>query len=110
MWIPGPDMDLPTEYRRQGMLIGDVGILYRAEGFIFLFNIFLPANHPINKGRVPDDFEPLDSSRLQQGTRKQVIGKNEYLTSPSVRKLSSTNSHSSYVSLSIVGVLTSDMF
>jgi len=92
MWIPGPDMNLSAEYRRGGIRIGDVGILYRAEGFTFLFNIFLPADHPINKGRVPDNFEPLDWSRLERGLKKQVIGREEYITSLSVRKLSSIDS------------------
>ena len=85
-------MNLPTEYRREGVMIGDVGILYRAEGFDFLFNIFLPADHPINKDRVPDGFRPLCCSELEKRRKKQVIGEKEYVTSSSVRKMGSRNS------------------
>ncbi|SRR6266545_1669604 len=52
LWMPGPDMNLPTEYRREGVRIGDVAILYRGDGYNFLFNIFHPGDHPINIGRV----------------------------------------------------------
>jgi len=97
MWIPGPDMNLPTEYRRDGIRIGDVGILCRSEGFSFLFNIFLPADHPINEGKVPSGFEPFEASNLRHELKKQVVfGPKSYLTSASVS--TSSNMHSSYVS------------
>ena len=96
MWIPGPDMNLPTEYRREGTSIGDVGILYCSEGFGFLFNIFLPADHPINRGRVPPGFEPLNLPIRERESRKQVVfGPKSYLTSTSVA--TSSDMDSSYV-------------
>ena len=91
MWIPGPDMNLPKEYKTRGIGIGDVGVLYCAQGFHFLFNIFLPANDPINEGRVPDGFVPLDYSTLRLGMMAQPSQKIEY-TSLSVRKSGSLNS------------------
>jgi len=97
MWMPGPDMNLPVEYRKEGIRIGDVGILYRSEGFGFLFNIFLPAHHPINEGRVPPGFGPLNLSHLEHRPREQVFfGPKSYLTSTSVA--TSSNMDSSYVS------------
>jgi len=97
IWIPGPDMNLPTEYRKEGTRIGDVGILYCSEGFGFLFNIFLPADHPINQGRVPPGFEPLNLSKLEHELKKQVVfGPKSYLTSTSVT--TSSNMDSSFVS------------
>jgi len=97
MWIPGPDINLPTEYRREGIRIGDIGILYRSEGFGFLFNIFLPADHPINEGRVPPGFEPLNLSNLSLELKQQVVlGPKSYLTSTSVA--TSSDMDSSYVS------------
>ena len=73
MWIPGPDLNLPTEYWREGIRIGNVGILYCSEGFGFLFNIFLPVDHPINEGRAPPGFEPLDLSKLRHELKQQVV-------------------------------------
>ncbi|KIM44527.1 hypothetical protein M413DRAFT_51481, partial [Hebeloma cylindrosporum] len=46
--------------KQRGISIGDVGILTRYTEFAFLFNIFLPADHPYNKGKTPDSFYPLD--------------------------------------------------
>jgi len=59
LWIPGPDMSLPIEYRRTGITIGDVGAFSPTGDFDFLFNIFCSADHPVNEGRVPADFSPL---------------------------------------------------
>ena len=59
LWIPGPSKTLPMEYRLRGVSIGDVGIIYRSGEFSFLFNVFLPADHPINCGAVPVSFSPL---------------------------------------------------
>jgi len=93
MWIPGPDMNLPTEYRKEGINIGDVGILYRAEGFSFLFNIFHPADHPINIGRVPVGFEPFDLANLHHEVKKQVVfGPKSYIASGSKGISSKINS------------------
>ncbi|KAJ6512738.1 hypothetical protein C8R45DRAFT_326236 [Mycena sanguinolenta] len=55
---PAPQVNLPAEYQRTGVAIGDVGRITTQGDFDFLFNIYLPANHPINPN-VPDDFVPL---------------------------------------------------
>ncbi len=89
MWIPGPNMMLPKEYRRNGIRIGDVGIIYRCEGFSFLFNIFLPAGHPVNEGRVPDDFEPLGFGQVKKDLEKAIVyGRGHHLASSSLRNVS----------------------
>jgi len=93
MWTPGPNMMLPKEYRRHGIGIGDVGIIYRCEGFSFLFNIFLPADHPVNDGRVPDDFEPLDFGQVRKDLEKKIVyGRKHYLASSSLRNVSGVDS------------------
>jgi hypothetical protein len=59
LYVPGPQINLSTEYQKTGIQIGDVGRV-TAEGiFDFFFNIYLPAAHPINDNDVPEDFYPL---------------------------------------------------
>jgi len=93
LWIPGPGMQLPIEYRRQGISIGDVGIITQSGGFDFLFNIFQPAGHPVNVRGVPGSFCPLDPTQLEIETGR-IYGRNTYLTSSSVR---TAGINSSYV-------------
>ncbi|KAJ3852422.1 hypothetical protein EV368DRAFT_16973, partial [Lentinula lateritia] len=59
LWSPKPHQGLPEEYRRVGVRVGDVGILNELGGFDYLFNACLPADHPVNIGRVPPDFRHL---------------------------------------------------
>ncbi|KAE9404218.1 hypothetical protein BT96DRAFT_916987 [Gymnopus androsaceus JB14] len=59
LWKPKADERLPEEYRRMGVRIGDIGILNDSGGFDYLFNACLPADHPLNAGRVPHDFVQL---------------------------------------------------
>jgi len=93
MWRPGPNMRLPKEYRKNGIGFGDIGIIYRSEGFSFLFNIFLGAGHPINKGRVPDNFEPFDFRKVEGDLEKAIVyGRGHHLASSSLRKISGVDS------------------
>ncbi|KAJ7067230.1 hypothetical protein C8F01DRAFT_663039 [Mycena amicta] len=55
-----PQANLPAEYRRRGISIGDVGRVTPEGGFDFFFNIYLPENHPINDNYIPDGFCPLN--------------------------------------------------
>ena len=59
LWDPKPYDNLCTEYREKGVGIGDVGIITSDGTFDFLFNIMLPADHQINRGRTPGDFEQV---------------------------------------------------
>jgi hypothetical protein len=59
LWIPEPDDYLPDAYRRKGVRIGDLGYVSDSGGFEYLFNILDPADHAINLGRTPNDFEQL---------------------------------------------------
>ncbi|KAJ7909983.1 hypothetical protein B0H13DRAFT_618171 [Mycena leptocephala] len=61
LYGPEPRPSLPAEYRRNGVAIGDVGRLTPEGTFDFFFNIFLPADHPVNNNNVPEDFHPLPS-------------------------------------------------
>jgi hypothetical protein len=59
LYVPGPPQNLPAEYQRNGVAIGDVGRITPEGIFDFFFNIYLPASHPINDNDVPDKFCPL---------------------------------------------------
>jgi len=85
-------MMFPDEYRRNGVSIGDVGILYRTGDFAFLFNIFLPADHEINMGRVPDGFIPLDKSKIEKTIKKSVVyDRGSCVASSSLRQTDSSS-------------------
>ncbi|KAJ6452287.1 hypothetical protein C8R45DRAFT_86143 [Mycena sanguinolenta] len=58
LYVPGPQSNLPREYRTTGVSIGDAGRVTPEGIFDFLFNIFLPRDHPVN-ARAPHDFTPL---------------------------------------------------
>ncbi|KAJ7603317.1 hypothetical protein FB45DRAFT_128286 [Roridomyces roridus] len=58
LYIPGPQVNLPSQYRRTGISIGDVGRVTPEGDFDFFFNIFRPANDPVN-ANVPENFEAL---------------------------------------------------
>ncbi|KIM37501.1 hypothetical protein M413DRAFT_448552 [Hebeloma cylindrosporum] len=53
---------VPEDYKKvRGISIGDVGVLADDGQFIFAFNMFLPSDHPYNKGNTPDNFSPLEA-------------------------------------------------
>ncbi|KAK0489408.1 hypothetical protein IW261DRAFT_413233 [Armillaria novae-zelandiae] len=66
LWIPEPDGRLPEAYRGKGVRVGDVGILRNDGGFDYLFNACKPADNPINKGRIPEGFEPIISADVRE--------------------------------------------
>jgi len=66
LWFPGPTPSLSQAYRQDGVNIGDVGIMKADGPFDFLFNIFMPADHPINSEGVPDLFQPLENSGISE--------------------------------------------
>ncbi|KAJ6525524.1 hypothetical protein DFH09DRAFT_1046350 [Mycena vulgaris] len=68
LYVPGPQRNLPAEYQRKGVSIGDVGRVTPEGVFDFFFNIYLPSDHPINANDVPEDFSPLTPY-----TRKDVV-------------------------------------
>ncbi|KAJ7227452.1 hypothetical protein GGX14DRAFT_419634 [Mycena pura] len=65
LYDPKPRATLPQEYRRTGIAIGDVGRVTPEGGFDFFFNIYLPAEHPINANDVPDAFSPLPAPTIR---------------------------------------------
>jgi hypothetical protein len=53
LWRPTP-AETPSEHRRKGVSIGDVGKISYDGRFIFLFNVFLNSNDPANRLRSLD--------------------------------------------------------
>ncbi|KAF8126413.1 hypothetical protein K438DRAFT_1520690, partial [Mycena galopus ATCC 62051] len=62
LYIPEPPGNLPAQYRRKGVTIGDIGTVTAEGVFDFLFNIYLLADDPINED-IPEDFVALPPYR-----------------------------------------------
>ncbi|THU98693.1 hypothetical protein K435DRAFT_720506, partial [Dendrothele bispora CBS 962.96] len=62
LWTPELNGKTPSEYREDGIKVGDVGFVTQDGGFEFLFNITLPEGHKIHQEwrGVPENFIPLD--------------------------------------------------
>lgn len=65
LWCPRPLSCLPFHHK-QGVSIGDVGILTSSGEFEFFFNICAGSLDAVNQLGVPDGFEPI--SPLPQST------------------------------------------
>ncbi|KAF9239777.1 hypothetical protein BU15DRAFT_46233, partial [Melanogaster broomeanus] len=68
LWAPEPASNLPEDYHRTGLKIGDVGVVTEDGGFDVLFNISLPENHPLHQpSGVPSNFRQviLDRSDIR---------------------------------------------
>ncbi|CAK5275103.1 unnamed protein product [Mycena citricolor] len=85
LYDPSPQRNMPAEYKKKGICIGDVGRISPDGFFDFFFNIFLPAEHPVNDNDVPAGFSPLAPY-----TRKEVsfktIRPGAFVASPSITK------------------------
>jgi hypothetical protein len=88
LWYPQPDESLPYEYRKDGVGIGDVGIITSHGYFDFLFNICRPSDHPINSNGVPQDFCPLEFPKAAEIFT--AILQDTHIASRSIEKLTSS--------------------
>ncbi|KAJ7049888.1 hypothetical protein C8F01DRAFT_724098 [Mycena amicta] len=64
LFVPSPHGNLPEDYRKNGVSIGDVGRITPEGVWDFFFNVYLPADHPINGNRVPASFSPMPMYNL----------------------------------------------
>ncbi|KAJ7759675.1 hypothetical protein B0H16DRAFT_1885008 [Mycena metata] len=83
--VPEPQ-ESPAAFRARGVAIGDVGSLTPEGSFDFFFNIYLPADHPINDNDVPDDFCPLEGYSLKD-LHSQRYGEGKHVSTASVQRL-----------------------
>jgi hypothetical protein len=74
-----------VQYRREGVAIGDVGRIAPEGNFDFFFNIYLPAEHPIN-ANVPEGFVPLSPYDLIDVDHSDFDPGN-YVASPSIQEI-----------------------
>jgi hypothetical protein len=84
LWIPEPNRTLPMPYRRDGVSIGDVGIITTSGAFSFLFNICLPHDDPINPSVLPDGFVPI-SIQPRDIREYSEFKRNTYLASAAIK-------------------------
>ncbi|KDR72730.1 hypothetical protein GALMADRAFT_73761 [Galerina marginata CBS 339.88] len=84
LWIPEPSRTLPPQYRRNGVTIGDLGVISEFGSFDFLFNICHPRDHPIHPPGLPETFTPLPISPSNITQYSEFIGES-YLSSESVK-------------------------
>ncbi|KDR71081.1 hypothetical protein GALMADRAFT_804015 [Galerina marginata CBS 339.88] len=86
LWIPGTNKRLPVKYRRNGLMIGDAGLITDWGFYDSLFNITLPPNDPlaINTDRLPKNFSPLHitPNDIQEYSK---FNRDSYLSSASIK-------------------------
>ncbi|KAJ7873171.1 hypothetical protein B0H13DRAFT_1025037 [Mycena leptocephala] len=87
LYVPGPPGNLPDEYQRSGVSIGDVGTVTPDGEFDFFFNIYLEADHPINANYVPDDFSPLKKCCIARDIIPSSQDPGSHVSTSSVQKL-----------------------
>jgi hypothetical protein len=87
LWLPQPHDNLPNEYRKKGVSIGDVGIVTSDGAFDFLFNICLPHDNPINGNRVPDNFQPLEPPDQVDILQLLAYNPGDHVASGSIKRL-----------------------
>ncbi|KAJ7685797.1 hypothetical protein DFH06DRAFT_50685 [Mycena polygramma] len=85
LYIPDPQ-NLPAEYREHGIQIGDVGSVTPDGEFEFYFNIFRPAEHPLNANRTPEHFSPMEAYGAEDVLRRDH-DPGYYLCTSTVQKL-----------------------
>ncbi|KAE9389237.1 hypothetical protein BT96DRAFT_835160 [Gymnopus androsaceus JB14] len=82
LWRPKDhDPRLPDIYKQDGVHIGDVRILDEFGGFDYLFNACHPADHPINEGRVLENFKLLQIDHTDTKESPQEFEPGSYVES-----------------------------
>ncbi|KAJ7364388.1 hypothetical protein DFH08DRAFT_682466 [Mycena albidolilacea] len=85
VYSPKPQRNLAPEYRKKGVSIGDVGTITPQGTFDYFFNIYLPADDPIN-AHIPDSFVPLPPY-LVMDVIEEDFDPGDYVSSPSIHEI-----------------------
>lgn len=59
LFIPEPSANLPAQFRRRGVSIGDVGIIMPNGSFNYVFSVCAAADDPVNYLGVPQGFQRI---------------------------------------------------
>jgi len=88
LWMPEPSHQLLV-YRRDGLRIGDVGVVIPEDGcFDVFFNICLPQDHPFHRATgVPDNFKPIELSDIDIRTAVNVENPGRIIANSSVKSV-----------------------
>ncbi|KAJ6603033.1 hypothetical protein B0H10DRAFT_1957946 [Mycena sp. CBHHK59/15] len=90
LFTPEPNENLPLEYRRKGVSIGDVGIWSDDGSFEVLFNACTPPDSSINANGVPQDFETFTTNDWDKSTRSHQHPPGTIISSEKGRKVALT--------------------
>ncbi|KAK0453008.1 uncharacterized protein EV420DRAFT_635871 [Desarmillaria tabescens] len=88
LWFPDSDLSLPLRCRDKGICVGDLGYITVRGAFAYLFNVYASADDPINKGRVPPIFEPLEVSG-PSAREQELHPEHHTLTTPGIQQTAS---------------------
>ncbi|KAF7293959.1 Pleiotropic drug resistance ABC transporter protein [Mycena kentingensis (nom. inval.)] len=83
IYDPAPIRNLPSEYRRLGVMIGDVGRVTPDGVFDYFFNVYRPADDAVNAHGVHPDFRPLPIYDYR-GVLDQQQQPGSYVSTPKV--------------------------
>ncbi|KAH0829065.1 hypothetical protein J3R83DRAFT_2522 [Lanmaoa asiatica] len=93
LWTPEPNMNLPDVYVREGLKIGDVGVVVPEDGsFDVFFNVCLPPTHSLHRETgVPNNFTPIQLSSRDITKYPEAESAGRIISTSSVTRVRNTN-------------------
>lgn len=61
LWMPECNLSWRVEKQKQGIRVGDVGLITKNGSFTYLFNITVPVGHPVQPSSMPEGYEPIQT-------------------------------------------------
>ena len=86
-------MNLPDSYVRQGLKIGDVGVVVPEDGsFDVFFNVCLPSDHSLHRATgVPNNFTPILLGERDISKFPEAESAGRIISTSSVARVRDTN-------------------